>query len=301
MDFEQALMHNGTVQLREGIDMNQLGEVDMSMESSASIATYSSLAPPQSAGASKNQGGIRPLPSTPGASRKASGVNQILATPTVVPPTPKVDASFAVNQGSSMGKGSTVKGGGSPSSSSQELFYDADDGASSRTATSSGNASANNLSTSTATPLGNNMNAGAGSNNSTNLTTSSNNTNRRSLYRSPGTSSSPDLATLLRKAKEKGDTAGIQKLRKEHPHSGRAKQEVPPMPERESRPRSSTTSGPSSSTPSSPATVKTVGRMDATLGIKGGKESGTKVRFLRLVRHVHVDVDKRDPVQVFRP
>jgi len=29
-------------------------------------------------------------------------------------------------------------------------------------------------------------------------------TNRRSMYRSPGTSSSPDLATLLRKAKERG-------------------------------------------------------------------------------------------------
>jgi PH/SEC7 domain-containing protein len=31
-------------------------------------------------------------------------------------------------------------------------------------------------------------------------------TNRRSMYRAPGTSSSPDLATLLRKAKERGGT-----------------------------------------------------------------------------------------------
>jgi len=84
-------------------------------------------------------------------------------------------------------------------------------------------------------------------------------TKRRSMYRSPGTSSSPDLATLLRKAKERGGTIGThhKKLEKRH---------VPPpplpttgllAPERPSstRPRSSTSSATFSPiTASSPST-----------------------------------------------
>lgn len=54
-------------------------------------------------------------------------------------------------------------------------------------------------------------------------------TNRRSMYRAPGTSSSPDLATLLRKAKERGGTVtptvgalGRRDKRREEP---------PPLPD----------------------------------------------------------------------
>ncbi|KAF6761177.1 Sec7 domain GEF [Ephemerocybe angulata] len=259
MDFEQALMNEGTMRLQEGIDMSQLGVFDTSMDSSMS-SPFSSPAAAGSKG--YGSGTIRQSPAV--GARKT--VNP--ATPTIVPPTPGTGAS-SVNSVSTVGNGAghlgRAKGAGSPSSSSHELFYDADDGASGRSG-GSANASMNNLSTSTATPT-----------NTSNLTASNVNTNRRSIYRSPGTSSSPDLATLLRKAKEKGDPVSIQKLKKEYPHSGRPKQEAPPMPEREYRPRSSTTSGPSS-TPSSPALAKTVGRGDslAPMGSKSGKEYGTK-------------------------
>lgn len=263
MDFEQALMNEGTMRLQEGIDMSQLGVFDTSMDSSMS-SPFSS--PAAAGGKGYGSGTIRQSPAV--GARKT--VNP--ATPTIVPPTPGTGAS-SVNSVSTVGNGAghlgRAKGAGSPSSSSHELFYDADDGASGRSG-GSANASMNNLSTSTATPT--NINA-----NTSNLTASNVNTNRRSIYRSPGTSSSPDLATLLRKAKEKGDPVSIQKLKKEYPHSGRPKQEAPPMPEREYRPRSSTTSGPSS-TPSSPAVAKTVGRGDslAPMGSKSGKEYGTK-------------------------
>jgi PH and SEC7 domain-containing protein len=46
-------------------------------------------------------------------------------------------------------------------------------------------------------------------------------TKRRSLYRAPGTSSSPDLATLLRKAKERGGVIGM-------PHKKEKVVESPP-------------------------------------------------------------------------
>lgn len=90
-------------------------------------------------------------------------------------------------------------------------------------------------------------------------------TKRRSLYRSPGTSSSPDLATLLRKAKERGGTIGThhKKLEKRH---------VPPPPlptpgllalERPStsagnRPRSSTSSATFSPVSASSSSMHTI-------------------------------------------
>ncbi|KNZ80519.1 PH and SEC7 domain-containing protein C11E3.11c [Termitomyces sp. J132] len=75
-------------------------------------------------------------------------------------------------------------------------------------------------------------------------------TNRRSMYRSPGTSSSPDLATLLRKAKEKGGVIGTQ-------HKRENRRESPPLPTPTERPstsgrqRSSTTVSFNPSTPQS--------------------------------------------------
>ena len=49
-------------------------------------------------------------------------------------------------------------------------------------------------------------------------------TNRRSIYRSPGTSSSPDLATLLRKAKEKGGVVNVYQKKEKRRES------PPPLP-----------------------------------------------------------------------
>lgn len=48
---------------------------------------------------------------------------------------------------------------------------------------------------------------------------------RRSMYRSPGTSSSPDLATLLRKAKERGGV-GVPKSNRDR----RRPDDPPPLP-----------------------------------------------------------------------
>ncbi|KDR75929.1 hypothetical protein GALMADRAFT_515159 [Galerina marginata CBS 339.88] len=53
-------------------------------------------------------------------------------------------------------------------------------------------------------------------------------TNRRSMYRSPGTSSSPDLATLLRKAKERGGALGVQSKKDSKRRDDR--EPPPPLP-----------------------------------------------------------------------
>lgn len=66
-------------------------------------------------------------------------------------------------------------------------------------------------------------------------------TRRRSLYRAPGTSSSPDLATLVRKAKERGGVVPQAEKRAEPPlpaHGGASRLGVGP-----SRARPSTSAG----------------------------------------------------------
>lgn len=55
-------------------------------------------------------------------------------------------------------------------------------------------------------------------------------TNRRSIYRSPGTSSSPDLATLLRKAKERGGVIGAQQYKNLKEREKRRDDPTPPLP-----------------------------------------------------------------------
>ena len=104
-------------------------------------------------------------------------------------------------------------------------------------------------------------------------------TNRRSMYRSPGTSSSPDLATLLRKAKERGGVmVGNSKREK------RRESPPPPLPDRQPVSSSSTTLVAS---PSGQAT-------DWSLGSpKAGKSSGTiKVRSCNLPR-ISTDILRR--------
>ncbi|TFK53596.1 hypothetical protein OE88DRAFT_1733496 [Heliocybe sulcata] len=87
-------------------------------------------------------------------------------------------------------------------------------------------------------------------------------TKRRSIYRSPGTASSPDLATLIKKAKERGGGFTDRRGRKDSP-----KDPLPPLPSLHPnritpsyRPRSSTSSSVEMSAPVTP--VKGKGRAD---------------------------------------
>lgn len=112
-DFERALLTSETVHLREGVDMTELGTMDVT-------------SPP----------------------RRPSRTKATPATPTVVPPTPRSqhlqDGAFSLPPGASA--------------------YDADE---------------------------------------IDLQTK-----RRSIFRSPGTASSPDLATLVRRARDRGGIVG---------------------------------------------------------------------------------------------
>ena len=139
LDFEQALRAGGTVLLKEGFDVDELG-ADLS---NASISPFSSPSPP----AQRGYHGLQP------------------ATPTIVPPTPSPANSASRSAAPSTG---TLT---SPSSSTSEVFYDAPEDPEYQT-------------------------------------------RRRSMYRSPGTASSPDLATLLRKAKERTGVSGSKDGRK---------------------------------------------------------------------------------------
>ncbi|GJE94948.1 PH and SEC7 domain-containing protein [Phanerochaete sordida] len=130
LDFEQALRAEGTVVLKESLDIDTLGVLDTS---NTSYASFSSPDPP---------------PKTP-----SIGVQP--ATPTIVPPTPSPTSLAAP----------LPSRDSSSSYSSREVYYDAQE--------------------------------------DTDLQTK-----RRSMYRSPGTASSPDLATLLRKSRNKEANAG---------------------------------------------------------------------------------------------
>ncbi|KAI0355629.1 hypothetical protein OH77DRAFT_1511483 [Trametes cingulata] len=153
LDFEQALRAGGTVLLREGIDVDELG-ADLS---NASISPFSSPTPP----AQRGYLGLQP------------------ATPIIVPPTPS-----PVNSTSRSAAPSTASLT-SPSSSTSEVFYDAPEDTDYQT-------------------------------------------KRRSMYRSPGTASSPDLATLLRKAKERTGVSGSRDGRKGGASSSREPQSPSP-------------------------------------------------------------------------
>ena len=141
LDFEQALLTEGTVILKEGVDMNSLG-----LDTSPSPMRRDFGSPPPPPKENRTPKVVQP------------------PAPAARSPTPTLPSSLK-------------NPAPSPSSSSNELFFDAEDGEVS--------------------------------------------TKRRSLYRSPGTSSSPDLATLLRKAKERGENVnGLPKDEK--------RREVPP-------------------------------------------------------------------------
>ncbi|KAG6334214.1 hypothetical protein ID866_4872 [Astraeus odoratus] len=149
--------------LKEGLDVNSLGAVDTPVSSNLNQPGHESASP-------------TPLQKE----MRTPRLVQAPATPTVVPPTPSPSAVTPnITRAPS-------------SSSSNEVFYDAED---------------------------------------TDM-----HTKRRSIYRSPGTSSSPDLATLVRKAKERG---GIVPANLVQSQKEKRPEPPPPLP---SAPSSSTTS-----------------------------------------------------------
>jgi len=179
LDFEQALRAEGTVVLREGIDVNSLG-----MESPSVNRSYSSS---------------YSTPSTP-VNRSISRVPLQPPTPVIVPPSPSTVSALS----SPVMPNSVNWGGGGGSSSTGSGFV-------SKNATASPTIPSQDFPADSAEEA-------------------ERQTNRRSMYRAPGTSSSPDLATLLRKAKERGGTGaptvgalGRKDKRREEP--------PPPLPD----------------------------------------------------------------------
>lgn len=168
LDFEQALKQGGTVKLKESLDITTLGVSDSPVSPAHEFAS-SSPRPP-------SRDSRTPL-------ARAHAHAHAPPTPVIVPPT----SSPGPCPGPSSARCSST-------TSSNEVFYDAED--------------------------------------------PDMQTRRRSLYRAPGTSSSPDLATLVRKAKERGGVVPQVEKRAE-----------PPLPAPRhgvgpSRPRSSTSAGP---------------------------------------------------------
>ncbi|KAF8161062.1 hypothetical protein B0H34DRAFT_673104 [Crassisporium funariophilum] len=173
LDFEQALRQEGTVVLREGVDVNTLG-VDMSPSP-------------------MNRSFGSSLTTTPVA-RTISRIALQPSTPMVVPPTPSPAPGVASGSTTTAMtrltanavSSASASAGHSPSSSNHDFFNDPED--------------------------------------------AERQTNRRSMYRSPGTSSSPDLATLLRKAKERGG-AVVGGGGGQHRKEKRREEPPPPLPD----------------------------------------------------------------------
>lgn len=209
LDFEQALRAEGTVVLREGVDVNSLG-VDASPANS--------------------KGWSSPATSTPVA-RTISRVALQPSTPIVVPPTPSPAPSPSTRLMTTNSASSAV-GGLLQTSSSQAHGDDLED--------------------------------------------SERQTNRRSLYRSPGTSSSPDLATLLRKAKERGGPAAASATG----HHKRYESPPPPLPDAATQQPSSSNSYLSSTLVASPLSKSRSGAENhsterAVSSARQPKENGT--------------------------
>ncbi|KAI6046151.1 hypothetical protein EDC04DRAFT_2865015 [Pisolithus marmoratus] len=181
LDFEQALRTDGTVTLKEGLDVNCLGVEDSPAPSSASNPI--TINPPGHESASP----------TPQKEMHTPLVRQAPATPVIVPPTPSPAPVAGTTSATSAQRAPS-------SSSSNEVFYDAED-------------------------------------------TDMQQSKRRSIYRSPGTSSSPDLATLMRKAKERGGVVPTHLVQ-----SQKEKRSEPPPPLPSAARSSSSTTAVSSAT-----------------------------------------------------
>jgi hypothetical protein len=164
MNFEQALKAGGTMVIKEGVDVDSLGELEDSPVavklqtcSSSSTSSSSTLSPPTS---SRPQSVIQPAVNPAMSSSASTQLKGSLPSSSCRPP-----ASVST----------------SASSSSNDLFYDAED--------------------------------------------PEYQTRRRSMYRSQGTASSPDLATLVRKAKQRGTVLPSQLVTKD-----KRQESAPPLP-----------------------------------------------------------------------
>jgi hypothetical protein len=158
MNFEQALKAGGTVVIKEGIDVDSLGQLD-DLPAPAKLHTCSS-----------------PSTSTSTSSRPHSIIRPA-ATP-LMPPSTSTQLKGSLPSSTYRPAASIST---SASSSSNDLFYDAED--------------------------------------------PDYQTRRRSMYRSQGTASSPDLATLVRKAKQRGSVLPPQLIGKD-----RRQESAPPLP-----------------------------------------------------------------------
>ena len=181
MNFEQALEAGETMVIKEGIDFDSLG--DDSAPSLKYPSSSSPLSPPSSSSSSRPHSMLPPR-----------------AKNSLASPTTRAPASISAST--------------SASSSSNDLFYDAED--------------------------------------------PDYQTKRRSMYRSQGTASSPDLATLVRKAKQRGSILPVSNNKdKRHevapPLPASSGPHPPPNPAPRHRQRSST----SSSGHTMPATTQT--------------------------------------------
>ena len=183
MSFEQALEAGETMVIKEGIDVDSLGED--SAPALKYLSSSSPLTPPDST-SSHPQSMPPPRPKN-----------------SLTSPTPRAPASISAST--------------SASSSSNDLFYDAED--------------------------------------------PDYQTKRRSMYRSQGTASSPDLATLVRKAKQRASILPASNHKdKRHevapPLPASSNPHPPPNPAPRHRHKSSTSSSGHTMSATSPTTVQ---------------------------------------------
>lgn len=178
LDFEQALQAEGTVLLREGVDINTLG-LDSSPPLTAKSynSSFSPVPSPVGPRARMTNRSTTPMkPRQPG-------------TPIIVPPTPTLVSDATIPGQSSSSTPETTFSTSSPRPQNQnDILHDPTEDDTERQ------------------------------------------TNRRSLYRSPGTSSSPDLTTLLRKAKERGGVISSQQYRNFKERERKRQDTTPPLP-----------------------------------------------------------------------
>ena len=201
MSFEQALQAEGTMVIKEGIDFDRLGE-DLApslkfLSSSGDCGSTSTSLSPHSLS-----------PPTSSSSRPQSLVQQAAATSNMPSPTPTPPQFKSSRTSPNSRPTAPASVSTSASSSSNDLFYDAED--------------------------------------------PDYQTKRRSMYRSQGTASSPDLATLVRKAKQRATILPSHLVGKDRRHEPTPPLPVGPhAPSEPSRPRhSSSTSSSGHTVPS---------------------------------------------------
>ena len=232
LDFEQALQAEGTVLLREGVDISSLGQ-DSSppLIAKSYSSSFSPVPSPVGPRARMNTRNTTPIkPCQPG-------------TPIVVPPTPTLDTTTPGR--SSFSTPETTFSTPSPHAQTRnDILYDPTEDDTERQ------------------------------------------TNRRSIYRSPGTSSSPDLTTLLRKAKERGGVINTQQYKNFKERQRKRQDTTPPLPsfDRPStagaptvtrRQRSSASASPSQSIPTTPPKSHNEKKGDWMHASPCPKETGT--------------------------